>query len=245
MSLQLQCFDSSAVAAEALAGVIAADLGAALQRSMVSSPGQPVQPLLLVSGGRSPLPLFSALSQQPLAWNKVAVSLVDERCVAASHNDSNSALVRRHLLTGPAASAHWVALAPTESTDSDADAWLSALHAADAANRNPALAAASVIVLGIGTDGHTASLFADAPQWSQARTTNSRYLAMQSASAPHPRISLSLSALIAQGCCQVWAVGPDKLATIDRCSQLPADACALAALIADSRVRLQVFYSPS
>jgi 6-phosphogluconolactonase len=237
MSLQLQCFDSSTAAAVALAGAVAADLNRALQ--------QQNHALLVVSGGRSPLPFFSALSQQPLAWHNVAISLVDERCVPITHDDSNSALVRRHLLINAAASAQWIALAPPDLSGSDPDPWCCAVRAAEAANGNPVLATPSVIVLGIGTDGHTASLFADAPQWLQARTTERRYLAVKPASAPHSRISLSLSALIAQGSCQVWAVGPDKLATIERCGKLPADACALAALIADTRVRLQVYYSPS
>ncbi len=246
MSLQLRSFDSSAEAAQSLAAVIAADLNAALGQVMASPQNAP-SPLLLVSGGRSPLPLFSALSQQPLAWHKIAVSLVDERCVPVTHADSNEAVVRRHLLTNAAAHAPWIGLAPPNlfTNGTAADPWTNGMRAADAANANLRLAAPSSIVLGIGTDGHTASLFADAPQWSLARTTDRRYLAVQPGSAPHPRISLSLSALIAQGCCYVWAVGSDKLATIERCSQLPADSCALAALIADPRVRLQVFYSSS
>ena len=244
MSLQLHYFDSSTHAAQALATMIAADLDAALQRAM-DFPPHASRPLLLVSGGRSPLPLFLALSQQPLAWHKIAVSLVDERCVPVTHADSNSALVRRHLLINAAENAQWIELVPPDLSDTDLDSWSCATGAAEIANGNAALAAPSAIVLGIGTDGHTASLFADALQWSLARTTDSRYLAVQPAIAPHPRISLSLSALIAQGRCQVWAVGPEKLATIERCRQLPADACALAALIAEPRVRVQVFYSPS
>lgn len=236
MSLQLQHFDSSAEAAQALSRIVAADLGNALQRQ--------TQPLLLVSGGRSPLPFFSALSQQPLAWHQMNISLVDERSVPLTHADSNTALVRRTLLTGAASSAHWIALAPPALTNTNVDPWMVACQAADTANRNPALMTVTTIVLGIGIDGHTASLFADAPQWPKARTTDSRYLAVQSPSAPHPRISLSLNALIAQQHCYLWAVGADKLATIERCSHLPADTCALSALIADGRVRLQVFYSP-
>ena len=106
MTPQLHRFDSSAAAAQALAHVIAAELDAALQCG--------AQPLLLVSGGRSPLPFFSALSQQALAWQHINVSLVDERSVPATHADSNAALVRGHLLTAAAASARWIGLVPPE-----------------------------------------------------------------------------------------------------------------------------------
>ena len=236
MSLYLEHFDTSEQAAQALAGAVAADLHNALQRHET--------PLLLVSGGRSPLPFFSALSQQPLAWQQIAVSLVDERSVPLTHVDSNTTLVRRHLLINAASSAQWIELVSPTRAEIGCDPWSVAMQAADAANHTPALASPTAIILGIGIDGHTASLFADAPQWPQARSTELRYLAVQPAIAPHARISLSLAALIAQQECYLWAVGADKLATIERCRQMPPTTCALAALIDERRVRLHVFYSP-
>ena len=87
--------------AEALAQALAADIAQRL-RGAVAERGQA---LLAVSGGKSPVPLFQQLSQQALPWAQVTVLLVDERCVPPDHPDSNSALVRRHLLQGPAAAA--------------------------------------------------------------------------------------------------------------------------------------------
>lgn len=244
MALQLASFDHSADAAQALAECVCGDLQSALSNH--------ARALLLVSGGRSPLPFFTALSPQPLAWSQIDLSLVDERSVPPHHTDANAVLVQQHLLVGAAAAARWLPLLSAHDAETINDPWALACHAADAANRNPALAAPAVVVLGIGTDGHTASLFADAPQWSEACTTTARYIALQPAQAPHSRISLSMSALRAQRNCYVWAVGSDKRATIDRCSvvstnctnsTVSAEPCALAALINARDVMLHVFYS--
>jgi 6-phosphogluconolactonase len=78
----------------------------------------------------------------------------------------------------------------------------------------------AVIVLGVGADGHTASLFADSPQWEQARQSAERYVALQPGAAPHPRVGLSLQALRKQGKCYVWATGPEKSATLARLQQV-------------------------
>ena len=245
MALQLASFDHSADAAQALAKRVSSDLQSALSKN--------ARALLLVSGGRSPLPFFSALSQQPLAWSQIDVSLVDERSVPPNHADANAMLVQQHLLVNAAAAARWLPLVSAYDAEIIHDPWALACHAADAANRNVALAMPAVTVLGIGTDGHTASLFADAPQWSAACSTTARYIALQPAHAPHPRISLSMSALRAQRNCYVWAVGRDKRATIDRCSEVhampsiatrsAAATCALAALISAPDFMLNVFYS--
>ena len=70
--------------------------------------GQRGRALLAVSGGKSPIALFERLREQALDWRAVTVILVDERCVPHEHTDSNTALVRQHLLQGPAAAARFL-----------------------------------------------------------------------------------------------------------------------------------------
>jgi 6-phosphogluconolactonase len=212
MTLQIYRFADPHAAAAALAEAIAADLRAALQ-------SQP-RALLLVSGGRSPIALLSAMAAQSLAWDRVDVSLVDERSVAPESDAANAVLVRQHLLTGAASAAHWIALMPPHLFASAADPMDAACQAAAAACADPALAHAAVIVLGVGADGHTASLFADSPQWEHARQSAERYVALQPGAAPHPRVGLSLQALRKQGKCYVWATGAEKSATLERLQQV-------------------------
>ncbi|HEX2531164.1 MAG TPA: 6-phosphogluconolactonase [Burkholderiaceae bacterium] len=247
MALILSRFESETQAAQALAVAVARDLHAAL--------AQRARALLLVSGGRSPLPFFAALATQPLPWNQIDVSLVDERSVPFSHVDSNARFVCRHLLTGAAAAARWIPLmAPTPDWAAQ-DALARARAAAAAASRNPDLAVPAAVVLGLGSDGHTASLFVDAPQWREACTTGARYVAIEPGKAPYPRVSLSLSALISQRICYAWSNGHAKLETINHAkaaadAAVPArvgqaaleEAGPLALLIAHPKVTLHVFH---
>lgn len=247
MALQLITFKTAIDAAQALALQVSEDLRQALLQAQDRA-------LLLVSGGRSPLPFFAALAQQPLPWENIDVSLVDERSVLPSDPDSNAALVRQHLLCGPAAAARFLPLMSHVATATDP--WLWARRSAQVANANPALVTPAAIVLGLGTDGHTASLFPDAPQWPEASTTGRRYVALQPGQAPHARVSLSLHALAAQRVCYVWSGGVAKLEVIRRASVLAAavadgslDAAALdgagpiARLVANPDVTLRVYHS--
>ncbi len=250
MTVQFHLFDETGVAAQALADAVRGDLLQALE----SAP----RALLLVSGGRSPLPLFALLASQPLPWAQIDVSLVDERCVPLADADSNSALVARHLLVGAAAAARWVPLVDEALAGKSDDEWPVAQQAAIAANDNAALGQAAVIILGLGNDGHTASLFVDAPQWDEARQTSARYVALQPQAVSHARVGLSLQALIGQQHCYVWSCGADKLATLERLVALVrdcpgrladslidhlTDAGPLALLIAHPKVTLHVFHS--
>ena len=162
-------------------------------RTAISDRGQA---LLAVSGGTSAIALFEALRQQPLDWAKVSVILVDERCVGHDHADSNTALVRQHLLQGQAAAARLPAFfdAVPESLD---DAALDKL--VRQANRRLAQLhwPIDVAVLGMGEDGHTASLFPDAPGLEKALRSSGPLAWVRPATAPHARLTLTLPALLA------------------------------------------------
>jgi len=165
---------TDAAAAQALAQDIAQRLSQAI--------AQRGQALLCVSGGKSPIPLFKALSAQALDWAKVSITLVDERCVPVGHPDSNTTLVQQHLLQGPASAARFIHWIPSSYTALAAPAaW---------ADRAPTLQAWADAV-------DTALLFSQAQGLAHAIAPNNASLcaAIRPPHAPHDRLSLSLSAL--------------------------------------------------
>lgn len=166
--------------------------------------------VLAVSGGRSPVPLFQALRAQPLDWSRVSITLVDERCVPPDHPDSNTALVREHLLQQGAAAASFVPWFDTLPDTLD-DAALQAL--AEAANHRLARQPWpwDLAILGMGEDGHTASLFPHAGGLRQALHASGPVAWTRPLNAPHARLTLTLPALLATRELVLPLIGPAKL----------------------------------
>ena len=107
---------------------------------------------LLVSGGSTPKPVYRALASRPLDWSKVTVALVDERWVDADHPASNEQFIRQNLLIDAAAEAKFVAMKTAAAT--------AQLGLEECLCRYQGLPAQpDLCLLGMGPDGHTASLF--------------------------------------------------------------------------------------
>lgn len=144
---------------------------------------------LALSGGRSPRAVLERLSHAPLDWSKVTVLLVDDRWVDPASPDSNERLVREALLQNEAASATFV---PMKNDAADPYAGAAACEAAYAALPWPL----DVVMLGMGEDGHTASLFPKGKELADGLSTTSHVLAATPPVAPHQRMTLSASAIL-------------------------------------------------
>jgi 6-phosphogluconolactonase len=193
-------FSDPALAAQALATAVAAELSRVLAER-----GQAV---LAVSGGRSPVTFFETLAEISIDWARVTITLVDERWVAPDSADSNEALVRAHLLQDRAAAASFVPLKTAHATPTAA-----------LADRSAALPLPlDVVVLGMGSDGHTASLFPGAPGLHAALDpfSGAALAAIDPPAAPCSRISLTLAALRTAERIFIQLQGAEKIAVLAR-----------------------------
>jgi 6-phosphogluconolactonase len=185
-------------------------------RRLIQAIAERGRAVLCVSGGKSPILLFEALREQDLPWDKVHVTLADERCVPSTHPDSNALLVKTHLLQGRAALAHLIPMVP------NSEAPLPVVHelAAQAGLALKAAGRADVLVLGMGADGHTASLFPQAPNLAVALAmhTTTPCLAIElphpPANAPYARITQTLAQLLTARHIALPLSGLDKMATL-------------------------------
>lgn len=190
-------FATRAALAEALAAAVSGTLADAIARRGTG--------LLAVSGGSTPGQFFATLSGAPINWSKVVVTLVDERLVPPSSPRSNARLVADRLLQGKAAAARFV---PLYGGIDDAEA-----SAALAEQRLGALPwPLDAVVLGMGTDGHTASFFPDAVNLEALLdpAQRDRVMPVHATSAIEPRLTLSLPAIVSAGMVALHIEGDEK-----------------------------------
>jgi 6-phosphogluconolactonase len=190
--------------------------------------------VLAVSGGRSPVAMFERLRYRPVRWEAVTITLVDERAVPPDHPDSNGTLVRAHLLREAAASAAFVPLI--------ADAEEAAAPSRAVARLNQAFRQPDVVVLGMGEDGHTASLFPDAPELQTALSEpRAGYLVTHPSVAPHARVTLNLAALLAAERAFLAIAGAAKAEVLARAKQVPTPALPVSLVLANHRRGFDIF----
>jgi len=144
---------------------------------------------LLVSGGSTPKPLFQSLRKRAIAWEKVKVGLCDERWVEIGHDDSNAKLVHEVLLQEKASLASFVGMYNGEEEKSKAEEVCSKSIQAE-------LFPFDVLVLGMGTDAHTASLFPNNARLEEAFSTDQLCMMIEPTTAKHKRMSLTLNAIL-------------------------------------------------
>jgi 6-phosphogluconolactonase len=190
-----------------LAGAIAAQLSEALNAAGTAS--------LSVPGGTTPGPVFDILSGVALDWANVAVFLNDERWVNEDSPRSNTRLLKEHLLRDKAAAAQLVPLYAEAATPEEQ---LEALSEGLA----PHLPI-TVLLLGMGADMHTASLFPGADLLAQALAPNAPVLmALRADAAGEPRITLTAPALAGAQNIHILITGSEKREALARATQLPA-----------------------
>lgn len=163
---------------------------------------------LAVSGGNTPLRLFQQLSNTQLDWNNIDLTLVDDRWLEPTHKDSNERLVRENLLQNKAKNANFIALKNQAPTAKDGKNECEK-------NLQKLKQPINVILLGMGNDGHTASLFPCSKELQNAMQTNNICIATTPTTAPYERITLSFNTIDNAKNKILHIVGKDKLITIE------------------------------
>ncbi len=191
-----------------------------------------------VPGGTTPGPIFDLIAQNPLDWPKIAVTLTDERWVPATDASSNERLVRDRLLTGRALVGRLVPLytgAVTPSTGLN-----------DATKRLRQLELPlDVVLLGMGGDGHFASLFPGMPGLDAGLDPESDawLIASDRPINGQARISLSLGLLLRSRLIVLIVRGADKLGVIERAKTASPTELPIAAILRQTKVPVEIHYS--
>jgi 6-phosphogluconolactonase len=195
---------------------------------------------LAVSGGSTPLPLFERLAELELPWQQVVITLVDERWVAQSSPDSNEQLVLKHLLQRQAAAATFIGLKTAASTAEEG--------VAECEGRLQEIPRPfTTVILGMGNDGHTASLFPCAAQLAQAADMNcgQRCIALRPQTAPYERMSLTLPAILETRKLILHITGQDKKAVLERALAAgPPEEMPIRFILRQQTVPVAVYWAP-
>ncbi len=202
-NVHLHTFEANTALVETLAQKIALNL-----QDAIAARGHAT---LIVSGGSTPKPLFKELRKIKLPWEKVTVGLCDERWVDPAHQDSNEQFVKTFLLQDEAAKATFSGMYIGGVEAKEAEALCSAKVTAE-------LSPFDVLILGMGSDAHTASLFPENPKLEKGFDLDTQELciAIDPHNAPHMRMSLTRRAILDATNLYLHFEGKEKLEVYEK-----------------------------
>lgn len=202
--------------------------------------------VLALSGGSTPKPLFKALAAHAIDWSKVVITLVDERWVPESHELSNAAFMRQHLLNDLPTQPRFVPLYQAAQTVTASFPLVLADYCEATGSLIDAPRAFDVVILGMGGDGHTASFFPDAENVDELVAIDSEQslLTCHSPSTQVERITWSLPSLLNTAFLALHFTGSSKLEVFEQAaaggaiSELP-----IRSAIFQDQIELNVYYA--
>jgi 6-phosphogluconolactonase len=193
---------------------------------------------LIVSGGSSPRQLFRALRLTPVPWYLVTIVPSDERWVPVDHLDSNEGMIRRELLSGEPGFARFVSLYRRDCAAPDS---LAALRASLADVRKPF----DAVVLGMGADGHTASLFPDSPDLCEGLRSDAECVVQEVPRLGQKRVSLTMRSLLDAHEVDLLFFGAAKRTVYEESLRPgPIEEYPVRALVRQDRVPVNVYWAP-
>ena len=216
------------------------DMTAALVEHARRALNAPQRQTLLLSGGSSPCDFYEALGQENLPWAEMDMALVDERWVDEDDGGSNAALVKRTLMAGPANAATFTAMKTGAATPHQAAGEIDA--------RYRALPQPSLIILGMGPDTHTASWFAEAPEYEAVSCANARQM-VAALNAPRSPVTgdylqrMTITGAMLALCRNAFLIikGDSKISLLEDCLWAPAASSPISRAAEILGPRLRVF----
>lgn len=219
------------------AGAQALALAAAVADRIRTGVAERGEASLVVTGGSTPGPFYDALSRADLPWDRVRLTLSDERWVAPDDPESNERLVRARLLQGLAAAAR---LTPLKTPAASPEAALAAVEPAVAALPRPFAA----VILGMGEDGHIASLFPGDASPAALDAAATALVAAARSPAGVPRLSLTMTALTDADAVYLLVRGEGKRALLKDAAAGLRPHLPVSALLRQARGPVAIYWAP-
>ena len=226
---KINIFDSRELLVDSLTSRVIEDL-----KQAIASKGFAT---LVLSGGSTPIKLLQALSLNNIEWEKVRVTLVDERWVDAKHESSNEKLIRDNLLKNYACKARFIPLKNEALRAKDGVVSLEVMLKGLSVELD-------VVILGMGLDAHTASFFPHATELEHALSSNDLCCATTAVLEPKERMTLTRSFLLGAKDLILHIEGKEKKEVFDKAT-LSNDTIdmPIVAMMQQEKPILEVYYA--